>query len=267
MRVANATATSSQSRDSNADRRGELDDRGGSAACAADELGREGVGGGGGGLDAAAGNARSGGGDRRSAEAEVGGNAVGRDCGRAEQNDGGGGAAAPADPPHRSQPHTPTFSPPSHPLFLFPTYTSPLSDSPLSDSPLPASPSPTSTSHSPLQRCCPCQRGTAATHINILPPFPPTAIPTLHGVLHLPSSAAVHVSVGSQPVRCPHPPPLPPLFPPPSSFMTSPLPIHQRCWPRQRGIAASSPPTRRRERFNLGRRKVREKGGKGRVRG
>ncbi|CAI5530972.1 unnamed protein product [Closterium sp. Naga37s-1] len=101
MRVANVTATSSQSRDSNADRRGELDDRGGSAACAADELGREGVGGGGGGLDAAAGNARSGGGDRGSAEAEVGGNAVGRDCGRAEQNDGGGGAAAPADPPHR----------------------------------------------------------------------------------------------------------------------------------------------------------------------
>ncbi|CAI5506650.1 unnamed protein product [Closterium sp. Naga37s-1] len=128
MRVSNATATSSQLRDSNADRRGELDDRGESAACAAAELGREGVGGGGGGLDAAAGNARSGGGDRGSAEAEVGGNAVGRDCGRAELNDGGGGAAAPADPPHRvraaghvsvgPQPHISASSPHSPPSTL-----------------------------------------------------------------------------------------------------------------------------------------------------
>ncbi|CAI5998880.1 unnamed protein product [Closterium sp. NIES-64] len=92
--------------DSNADRRGELDDRAGSAAAEAPivtvvEVGGDGGGGRGGGLDAAAGNARRVSGDGGSAEAEVGGNAEGRDCGRAEQNDGGGGAAASADPPHR----------------------------------------------------------------------------------------------------------------------------------------------------------------------
>ncbi|CAI5468642.1 unnamed protein product [Closterium sp. Yama58-4] len=95
MRVADATAASSHLLDSNADRRVERDDRGGSAACAAAEVGGDG------GLGAAAGNARRDCGDGGSAERGGEGNAEGQDCGRAEQNDGGGGAAAPADPPHR----------------------------------------------------------------------------------------------------------------------------------------------------------------------
>ncbi|CAI5997672.1 unnamed protein product [Closterium sp. NIES-65] len=102
MRVAKATATSPQFLGSNIDRRGELDDRGGSAASAAAELGGNGGDGGNGGgdvLHAAAENARGVGGDSGSAEGVGGGNAEGRDCGRAEQNYGE--ASVLADPPHR----------------------------------------------------------------------------------------------------------------------------------------------------------------------
>ncbi|CAI7804555.1 unnamed protein product [Closterium sp. NIES-54] len=255
MRVANATATSSQSRDSNADRRGELDDRGGSAACAADELGREGVGGGGGGLDAAAGNARSGGGDRRSAEAEVGGNAVGRDCGRAEQNDGGGGAAAPADPPHRVRfmqlqkfLRSCDESDYSALTTCIPPFLDPLSRSPIPPLPVPAprfpvSPFPRSHTHQrSLPLPIPSSYSPPTPPPSPTPPSPTPPSPHPHPPPPPPtppSSAAVLVSVGPQPhisTSSRHSPPLP--FPPCMvSFTCPPVLPSMSAWDRSQFAA------------------------------